>query len=252
MNTSTAMLAAGEREIVTAEPEPVSMFERLVKDPSVDVDKLERLMAMHERMLAGQAKAAYYTDFAGMQAELPTVQERGKTNNGKYATHEGIVEAVRPVLKKYGFILTFRTTFPDPTTVKVIGILAHKAGHAEETEFISKADTSGSKNAIQALGSAQSYGQRYTMRALLNIASAAEDDDGQRAGGKVPTETPEGFDDWWTDMAAAADNGVAALEKAWSDSNKNPKTKAFLAYATRERGAAVNDLKRKAGRVAAS
>jgi len=240
------LLAAGERELVVAEPEPVSMFERLVKDPTVDVEKLERLMAMHERMLAQQAKAAFYADFAQMQAKLPTVQERGRTNNGAYATHEDIVEAVRPVLREFGFILTFRTTFPDPGTVKVIGVLAHRAGHAEETEFISKADTSGNKNAIQALGSAQSYGQRYTTRALLNIASREDDDDGRKAGGKPAPEVPKGFDEWWTDLSAAADNGTAAIELAWKHSKPEFKT-----YAVKERGKEWNALKAKA-RVAAS
>ena len=50
-------------------------------------------------------------------------------------------------------------------------------------------------------------------------------------------------------MQAAAENGVAALERAWSDSNKSPKTKACLAFAVKQRGGAVNDLKAKAARV---
>ena len=39
-------------------------------------------------------------------------------------------------------------------------------------------DTSGSKNAIQAVGSSISYGKRYTAGALLNLTSRGEDDDG--------------------------------------------------------------------------
>lgn len=245
--TQGALLAKGEKDIVAAEPEPVSMFERLVRDPSVDVDKLERLMAMHERMLAQQAKAAFYADFAQMQARLPTVQERGRTNNGAYATHEDIVEAVRPVLQEFGFILTFRTTYPDPATVKVVGVLAHRAGHAEETEFVAKPDNSGNKNAIQALGSAQSYGQRYTTRALLNIASREDDDDGRKAGGKPPVPTPDGFDDWWSDLTAAADNGTRVIEQAWKQSKAE-----FKNYAIKERSKEWNALKAKAAKVAAS
>lgn len=224
-----------------------SVFERLARDPNCDPDKLERLMAMHERMLATQAKAEYYADFAQMQAKLPTVAERGMTNNGRYATHEDIVEAVRPVLKEFGFILTFRTKFPDPSTVHVVGVLAHRSGHAEETDFISKADTSGNKNAIQALGSAQSYGQRYTARALLNIASRADDDDGRKAGGTEPKPSPDGFGEWWTDMKSAADNGTRAIETAWKASKP-----AFRNYVLAERGKDWNALKAKAATVAAS
>src|SRR5678815_4876632 len=98
------------------------MFERLAKDPAVDVEKFERLMAMQERILAHNARSEYYAAFAEMQGKLPTVEERGESNNGKYALHEDIVEAVRPVLKEFGFILTHRTNFPDATTVRVVGI----------------------------------------------------------------------------------------------------------------------------------
>lgn len=230
MPATALPLEAGVKELRTVEPSAdvpavvesgaALMFERLARDPSVDVDKLERLIAMQERIISRNAKAEFYADFAEMQALLPTVMERGQTNNGFYATHEDIVEAVRPALKQFGFMLTFRTKFPDPTTVQVVGVLAHRSGHAEETEFISKADTSGSKNAIQALGSAQSYGQRYTTRALLNIASRKDDDDGRKAGGKPEPETPAGYDDWLTDFQSKADEGFPALQVMWKASKK--------------------------------
>jgi hypothetical protein len=41
-------------------------------------------------------------------------------------------------------------------------------------------DTSGSKNAVQAIGSTVTYGKLYTFCALLNIATG-EDDDAQTA-----------------------------------------------------------------------
>ncbi|WP_409524602.1 ERF family protein [Pseudomonas sp.] len=44
-------------------------------------------------------------------------------------------------------------------------------------------DTSGSKNAVQAVGSSTSYGKRYVMSALLNLTTRGEDDDGHA----VPT-----------------------------------------------------------------
>jgi hypothetical protein len=36
----------------------------------------------------------------------------------------------------------------------------------------------------------------------------------------VTTEKPGGFDDWWDDMRACADNGEAALREAWERSAK--------------------------------
>lgn len=217
---NVALVPTDEPNALTEPPRVVSMFERLVADPNVDVEKLERLMAMQERALAYTAKTEYYAAFAQMQGELPTVEEKGTSHNGKFATHEDIVEAVRPVLQRHGFMLSFRTEFPTPASIKVTAVLAHKGGHAEHTEFISGADTSGSKNAIQALGSAQSYAQRYTTRALLNIASREHDDNGATAGtpsGSTPG-APTGFDDWLDDLRACADEGWPKLSGAWNKS----------------------------------
>lgn len=243
----TPLLAQGEKEIAMVPADNVAlMFERLAKDPAVDVEKLERLIAMQERIMRHNAKAEFYADFARMQPELPTVQERGHTNNGAYATHEDIVEAVRPALKDYGFALTFRTDFPDPTTVKVTGVLAHRSGHVEETAFVSKADTSGNKNAIQALGSAQSYGQRYTTRALLNIASREDDRRAELPSGKPEKPAPDGYDPWLAVLDGVAGGGDAAFEKAWSDSK--PEFRKFLIDTAPKLLAAMRTKARKAGK----
>ena len=62
----------------------------------------------------------------------------------------------------------------------------HREGHSERTMMELPADTSGSKNAVQAVGSSTSYGKRYVASALLNLTSRLpedRDDDGQRGGG---------------------------------------------------------------------
>src|SRR5690349_22843029 len=92
----------------------VTMFERLAKDPNVPVDKLERLVALQERVLAKNAEAEFNAALAQMQAELPTIGERGgiKDRGGNvqstYALWEDVNRAILPVLKDHGFSLTFR------------------------------------------------------------------------------------------------------------------------------------------------
>lgn len=224
-------------------------FERLATDPRVDVEKLERLIAMQERILAANAKAEYYAAFAQMQGEIPTITETGAIKVGnevrsRYATNEDIQDVLRPILQRHGFMLSFRTEFPDKTTVKVIAVLAHRGGHAEQTEFISAADTSGSKNGIQALGSAQTYGQRYTTRALLNITSrerGERDDDGNGATKATLPAAPDGFDDWWTDMQACAAEGWPKLSNAWNKSKRE-----YREYVTKHDPRAWDGLKARA------
>jgi hypothetical protein len=68
--------------------------------------------------------------------------------------------------------------------VTVTGVLTHQLGHVEQTSLTLPIDTSGSKNAVQSVGSSTSYGKRYTAAALLNLRTGETDDDG-RAGAAV-------------------------------------------------------------------
>jgi hypothetical protein len=113
-----------------------------------------------------------------MQTELPSIEERGQTNNGCYATLEDIVDTVRPILQKHGFAVSFRIQTQE-RGIQVTGVLMHKNGHREETSMLLPADMSGNKNAVQAFGSSTSYGKRYVLCALLNITTREQDDNGQ-------------------------------------------------------------------------
>lgn len=52
-------------------------------------------------------------------------------------------------------------------------------GHSEETSLTASPDISGTKNAIQAIGSTISYLQRYTILALTGLATGDMDTDGK-------------------------------------------------------------------------
>jgi len=176
----------------------LAVISRAASDPSVDIDKMERLMQMHERLTERGARAAFTAALAAMQPKLPVVDRRGlieiKAKDAKgerngpvqqstaYALWEDINEAIRPLLAEYGFALSFRTGLSDDGRVTVTGVLSHREGHHEETTITLQHDSSGSKNAVQAVGSSLSYGKRYTAIALLNITSRGEDDDGKAAG----------------------------------------------------------------------
>lgn len=152
------------------------MIERAARDPNVDVDKMERLMSMMERVEQRHAEASFSADLAEMQDELPSIGERGNAaGRYTYALWEDINAAIKPVLKRHGFALSFRTDFSDG--ISVTGVLSHKGGHKIDTTIKLPADASGNKNAVQAVASSVSYGKRYTAGALLNLTSHGEDDD---------------------------------------------------------------------------
>lgn len=223
----------------------------LAANPDVSVDKLERLVAMQERMQAAQAKAAFDDAFAAMQADLPVIVEYKKGDQGKwtYAPLEDIVQAVRPILSRHGFALSHATEWPDKALVKVIGILSHKQGHERRSEFLSAADNSGSKNAVQALGSATSYGRRYTTNDLLNIVTRGEDDDAKRTARLGAPPEPEGYADWLVALDEKTAEGLAALQAMWKTANNHPDLRKFADYLTKTNPTTWNELKTKAAKV---
>ena len=170
---------------------------RVATNPDVDIDKMQKLLEMHERVIERNAKTAFSSAFAEMQPELPTIDRNGriviaKKDSGEvvqstpYALYEDITDAVRPILAKHGFGLAHRTGVAPDGKITVTGVLRHKYGYAEETTFTGQHDSTGSKNAVQAIGSTTQYGRRYTTLLLLNITSRAPkdpcDDNGAAAG----------------------------------------------------------------------
>ncbi|ART63151.1 ERF family protein [Kushneria marisflavi] len=158
----------------------IQVIERAALNPDVDIDKMERLLQMQERVLDRQSLMAYSSAMAAMQTELPSIAERGKGNNSHYATLEDIVDTVRPILQRHGFAVSFRIQTQE-RGIQITGVLMHRDGHREETSMLLPADVSGNKNAVQAFGSSTSYGKRYVLCALLNITTRGQDDDGHAA-----------------------------------------------------------------------
>ena len=196
-----APAVAAQAADAAASASMLAVIERVATDPNADIDKMERLLQMHERMLDRQASAEYTAALAAMQPELPSIKERGriKNNSGQvqstYALWEDINHAIKPVLQKHGFALSFRTLTEDKQ-VRVTGVLAHKGGHSEQTEILLPADTSGAKNGVQSVGSSVSYGKRYAASALLNLTTHGEDDDGLLGGTKLDDKAVN-----WIDVA---------------------------------------------------
>lgn len=175
----------------------MDVIARAASDPNVDIDKMERLIAMQERVEARQADSAFTAAKLAMRPMLPVIDQRGritikdKTNpdkiiqETKFARFEDIHAAVTPILTDFGFDVTFKNGLSPDGKVRVTTILKHAGGHSEDTYFDLPHDSSGSKNAVQAVGSSTSYAKRYGMLSILNIRVAGEDDDATTAFGEA-------------------------------------------------------------------
>lgn len=167
----------------------ISMIERAAADPSVDIDRIERMYAMYERATARSAKTAFLEAVQKARKALPAIVKRGtiETNASKtdkarvkqstYAKWDDVVEAILPVLDANDLVLTFRTSQDSLDRVSVTAVLSHVDGHSEQSQMALPIENGGSKNNAQGWGSSVSYGKRYTAFALLNLVGKDEDND---------------------------------------------------------------------------
>lgn len=159
---------------------------KAASNPDIDMAKVTALMDLYERVTARQARQAFDLAISAAKAEIPVVEANRTGHNSKrYADMAAFARAVDPVLGKHGLSYRFRTVQAD--RIQVTCILSHREGHSEETTLSGPPDATGSKNAIQAIGSTLTYLQRYSLKQALGLA-AADDDDGAKAETGVITD----------------------------------------------------------------
>lgn len=169
---------------------PMDMLNRAVES-GAGLEMVEKLMSLQDRWETGQARKAFDKAIAAAKAKITPIQRNAKGHNDKrYADFAAIAKVVDPILSEHGLSYRFRTAQTD--RISVTCILSHEAGHSEETTLSGPPDASGSKNAIQAIGSTLTYLQRYSLVQMLGLA-ASNDDDG-RAGANVAPITQEQAD----------------------------------------------------------
>lgn len=168
---------------------PAVKFIEMALTNNADIDKLERLMAMQTQWEEKNAKREFLDALARFQSKCPDIKKMKKGHNYMYAPLSDIVSQVRELLSECGLSYRFEQDHNN-NLIKVTCILSHVSGHSETNTMISTPDTSGSKNAIQAIGSAVQYMMRYTFIGATGITTADEDMDG-----RLPQQPEKGIID---------------------------------------------------------
>lgn len=108
----------------------------------------------------------------------------------KYADLSVIIDATYKSLSKNGLAVMQFPGEVNGGAVTILTMLLHASG-----EWVSEETTMPvSKNDAQGIGSALTYGRRYALQSLLNVA-AEEDDDGNGAVSKKVTDSEKRFND---------------------------------------------------------
>ena len=155
----------------------LTVIENMVSSGNFDVNVARELIEMQKDIMKQQAIINFNHDFSLMSKKIPVIAHTKKSYSTTYAPLEDIVKVVQPILSKYGFSVSFTTEQQGLEAVTVNCILQHKDGHSTSTALMlpTKA-VNNSMNAMQAIGAAISYGKRYTICGILNIATAQDDD----------------------------------------------------------------------------
>jgi len=178
-----AVAKTDETQTLPAPTSPLEMLARAI-EKGASTETLAKLMDLQERHEKNQARRAFDAAVADAKAEIPVIaknrvvdftSQKGRT----HYRHEDLAEIARtvdPILAKHGLSYRFRTSSLPNEPVSVTCILSHRDGYSEENSLTAGRDDSGNKNSIQAVGSAITYLQRYTLKGSLGLAAASDDD----------------------------------------------------------------------------
>jgi hypothetical protein len=172
----------------------IAMIERAARDSSIDIDKLDRLLLMRERENARMAERLFNEGMALAQAEMKPigVDSNNDQTRSRYASYAALDRAVRPIYTQHGFGLTFNTDdAPGESQARIVCDVCHTGGHTRRYRIDMPVDGKGAKGGdvmtkTHAMGSGLSYGMRYLLRRIFDLA-IDQDDDGNAAGGRGNT-----------------------------------------------------------------
>jgi hypothetical protein len=194
----------------------LSVIAQAAADPRVDVAKMQALVDLKLQINRETAAQEFAAAMARLQPRLPRIAKNGKIefngNSQPYAKYEDIIKVCRPLLDEEGFSTSY--SFEDGPSGSAICVctVSHRAGHSKSFRTPPlPMDKSGSKNAVQAVGSTMQYGKRYAFCSAFDIVADGLDRDGHEAG-CITQEQADQIRDMITEC-----NFSAVAEKAFWD-----------------------------------
>lgn len=184
-----APIAANDDGAVAEPAAPGTLIEflaRAVRDPSIDVHKLEAIYRMQREIVADDRREQFHDAMNAVQGEMQAVVRNAlnsETRN-KFATMEAVDAVVRPIYAKHGFSLSFSEAANDQPEMKIECVIRRR-GHEETHHLSALSDMTGPKGTpnktnVQGVGSSVTYLRRYLTCMIFNVA-LRDDNDGNRA-----------------------------------------------------------------------
>ena len=175
------------------------VIENAIMNPDIDVEKLERLLDMQERIIDKAAKQEFNAAMTTAQSEMSPISADAVNpqTRSKYASYAALDNKLRPIYTRNGFSLSFDSGEGAPDgCVRVLCYVGHRNGYTRTYHADMPADGKGAKGGdvmtkTHAAGAAFSYGQRYLLKFIFNVAIGEADTDGNAPSTFITNEQAE-------------------------------------------------------------
>jgi hypothetical protein len=188
MMDGTAELVPQPVAALPAAASPMELIARAVSSGATP-ETLDKLLTLQQRWEADEARKIFSEAMTLAQAEMRPVSADASNSQTKsrYASYHALDGALRPIYSKHGFSLSFDTADGAPEShVRIVCFLSHKTGHTRPYHVDMPSDGKGAKGndvmtKTHAVGAAVTYGRRYLLTMIFNIAIGDDTDGNTRA-----------------------------------------------------------------------
>ena len=200
----------------------MEIISRAASDTTTDVTKLERLMSLYERVKSAGAEAAFNSAMKTAQSEMSRISTDANNpqTKSKYASYGKLDTVLRPIYTRHGFSVSFDTgDGAPPDCVRILAYVAHQDGHTRTYRADLPSDGKGAKGGdvmtkTHATGAAFTYGMRYLLKMIFNVAIGEDDKDGNQLGDLITEDQADELKKLVDDLAMEVD-GADADYGAW-------------------------------------
>lgn len=163
----------------------MDMIAQAVRDQQ-PMEVIRELKDMAKELAQDEAQRQFNTAMGRAQSEMGRVgaDASNSQTRSRYATYAALDKALRPIYTRHGFAISFDTGDDAPDgCIRVLAYVTHEAGFTRTYRADMPADGKGAKGGdvmtkTHAAGAAMSYGMRYLLKMIFNVAVGEEDTDG--------------------------------------------------------------------------
>jgi len=173
----------------------LAIIARAASDPAVDIDKMDRLLQMREREEKRVAEGEFNAAMTAAQVamgRIKTNKDNSQTHS-RYADYAALDRVLRPIYTAHGFALSFNTADGAPEGMARVVAHVSRGAYTRDYHVDMPTDGKGAKGndvmtKTHATGAAMTYGMRYLLKMIFNVAIGEDDTDGNLPGEVITEE----------------------------------------------------------------